>query len=229
MRRVTAVLIDAGRVLLHPDDTLFQRAAHRHHQALAAGTAARALGRTVWEGAAAHDPIAFWNTHRKIHAWARHAGLDPHTGARIWHHVHQADAGTPLWSVPEPTAATALAALTAAGYHLAAVSNNDGRLHHQLAAAGLADYFTAIVDSAVVGIAKPSPAIFLHAAAILGASPDQCVMIGDDPYFDIRASARAGIGHSILIDAHHDRPATWTPPACPDLGAAITLLAREAR
>lgn len=224
MRRVTAVLIDAGRVLIHPDDTLFQNAARAHHQTLAPGTAARAIGRTVWDGAATNDPIAFWNTHDKIHTWSRHAGLDPHTGTRIWHHVHQADADTPLWSVPEPTAAVTLAALAAAGYQLAAVSNNDGRLHQQLTAAGLAGYFTVLVDSAVVGVAKPDPAIFLHAAAALGVPAEQCVMIGDDPYFDIQASTRAGIGASILIDAHHDRPTTWATPACPDLAAANLLI-----
>ena len=228
MRRITAILIDAGRVLVHPDDSLFQRAAHEHNQALAPGVAARALGRTVWEGAAASDPIAFWNTSQKVHAWSRHAGLAIHIGAEIWHRVHQVDATAPLWCVPEPTAAAALAALTAAGYRLAVVSNNDGRLRQQLTAAGLAIYFTATVDSATVGIAKPDPAIFLHAAAALGARPDECVMIGDDPYFDIRASTRAGIRGSILIDAHHDRPATWPTPACPGLGAAVaSLLARR--
>jgi len=221
------VLVDAGRVLIHPDDALFQRAARDHHQVLAPGVAARAIGRTVWEGAAARDPVAFWNTRRKIEAWSRHAGLPPQAGTRIWHQVHHADAVTPLWSVSEPTAPAALAALTSAGYRLAVVSNNDGRLHHQLAAAGLAGYFTAIVDSAAVGVAKPNPAIFLRAAAALGVRPDQCVMIGDDPYFDIRASTRAGIGGAILIDAHHDRPATWTTPAFPDLGAAASLLAHK--
>jgi len=224
MRRVTAVLIDAGRVLIHPDDTLFQRAAHAHQQPLAVGVAVRAIGRTVWEGATAADPVAFWNSDRKVDAWARHAGLNPRDGARIWQQVHQADAVTPLWSIGEPTAATALAALAGAGYRIAGVSNNDGRLHEQLTAAGLTSYVTAIVDSAVLGIAKPDPAIFLHAAAALGIRPDQCVMIGDDPHFDIHASTRAGIGSTILIDAHHDRPATWTTPACPDLGAAAALL-----
>jgi putative hydrolase of the HAD superfamily len=62
------------------------------------------------------------------------------------------------------------------------VSNNDGRLHQQLATAGLAGYVTAIVDSAAVGGAKPDPGIFLHAAAALGARLEECVMIGDDPY-----------------------------------------------
>ncbi|MGX6607453.1 HAD family hydrolase [Micromonosporaceae bacterium Da 78-11] len=224
MRRMTAILIDAGRVLIHPDDTLFQHAARTHQQSLAAGVAVRAIGRTVWEGAAAADPVAFWNSDRKVHAWARHAGLSSRAGARIWQQVHRADTDTPLWSVCEPTAVTSLAALAAAGYRIAVVSNNDGQLHHQLAAAGLTSYFTAIVDSAVLGTTKPDPAIFLHAAAAVGAHPGQCVMIGDDPHFDIHASTRAGIGSTILIDAHHDRPATWPTPACRDLGAAANLL-----
>lgn len=228
MRRITAVLIDAGRVLLHPDDTLFQHAARSLGQTLTPGAAARALGRTVWEGAADDDPVAFWNTHRKIHAWSQHAGLTTSAGVAIWDHVHHADATTPLWSVAEPSAATALATLTGAGYHLAAVSNNDGRLHQQLTTTGLAPYFSAIIDSAVTGMTKPDPRIFLHAAAELGAYPDECVMIGDDPHFDIRAAIHAGIAVSILIDAHHDRPRTWPTPASPDLGTAAQLLAPAA-
>jgi hypothetical protein len=68
--RTAAVLVDAGRVLVHPDDTLFQDAAHQLGCTLPPGVAACALGRTVWQGAAAPDPIAFWEGPAKIRACA---------------------------------------------------------------------------------------------------------------------------------------------------------------
>lgn len=225
--RYAAVFVDAGRVLLHPDDTLFQ------HEALALGcpladqAATIALGRTVWEGAATNDPVAFWNSPTKIEAWSRHAGLPSRTGHVIWNRVHDRDrAQTPLWSRPDPGAADALHRLSIAGYRIAVVSNNDGRLHRQLTAAGLIGCIDAIIDSAVVRMAKPSPEIFVLAAAELRVPIGECLMIGDDPYFDIQASLQAGAGAALLIDPAGDRPATWSTPAYRDLNAATSALLR---
>ena len=229
MHPISAVLIDAGRVLIHPDDTHFQRAAHHVGVPLPAGTGPRALGHTVWESARSPDPIAFWNTDAKIAAWSRHAGLTTAAGNAVWHHVHHLDrTDTPLWSQVEPTAAVALRALTAAGYRVAVVSNNDGRLHRQLTTAGLADSCTAIIDSAVLGTAKPDPAIFHHAAALLDVPPAACLMIGDDPFFDIHAAINAGIRHTILIDHDQHRPPSWTSNAAPTIGAAAEAIIRSA-
>lgn len=219
------MLVDAGRVLLHPDDTLFEQEALAIGCPLGDRRAAIALGRTVWEGAATSDPIAFWATTTKIDVWARHAGLPSRAGHAIWQRVHDRDrAGTPLWSRPDPGAAVALQRLTAAGYRIAVVSNNDGRLHHQLTTAGLIRHVDAVIDSAVVRVAKPSPEIFTRAAAALQVPLDQCLMIGDDPYFDIRASQQAGAAAAILIDPCGDRPATWSSPAYRDLNAATSAL-----
>jgi HAD superfamily hydrolase (TIGR01509 family) len=226
MRRIKAVLIDAGRVLLHPNDAHFQHAARHLNIHLPANAGTRALGRTVWTGASTADPISFCNTPPKIQTWAHHAGLDEADGTAVWNHVHQLDATMPLWSRLEPTAERALIRLGRAGYRLAVVSNNDGRLRRQLTAAGIASHFAAIIDSAELGTAKPAAEIFLHTADELHVRPDQCVMIGDDPHFDIQASLRAGIPTSILIDAYHDRPHSWTTPACRTIGAASQLLLR---
>lgn len=219
--RAAAVLVDAGRVLVHPDDTLFQHAAHQLGCILPPGVAARALGPTVWQGAADSDPIAFWAGPAKIHAWARHAHLSTEEGSAVWHRVHELDrTGTPLWSQTDPGAATALRQLAAADLPVAVVSNNDGRLHQQLAAGGLLHLVTAIVDSATVGKAKPAPEIFAHAAAELGVRLERCIMIGDDPHFDVRASLLAGVGQALLIDPGGDRPGNWPADAFPDVAGA---------
>lgn len=226
MHRVKAVLVDAGRVLIHPADTHFQRAARHTGVHLADGTGPRALGRIVWEGASTADPIAFWNSDAKITAWSRHAGPTVTDGSVVWQHVHHLDrTDAPLWSQVEPSADTALSTLVAAGYRLAVVSSNDGRLHHQLTTVGLAGYCTAVIDSTVVGIAKPDPAIFHRAAALLAARPDECVMIGDDPHFDIDAAWHAGIARTILIDRDKNRPASWPTAAFATIGEAAAAMA----
>ncbi|MEU4243154.1 HAD hydrolase-like protein [Actinoplanes sp. NPDC026619] len=62
------------------------------------------------------------------------------------------------------------------------------------------------------GAAKPSPAIFALAAAQLGIPLGNCVMIGDDPNFDIRASLHTGVAAALLIDPRSDRPCSWSAP-----------------
>lgn len=223
--RASAVLVDCGRVLIHPDDALFQQAARMLGCVLPDGIATKALGRTVWEGSTSPDPVAFWNGPAKIDAWARHAALSNQDGHAVWTRVHQLDSnGIRLWSRPDPGAGTALHRLTEAGLPVAIVSNNDGRLHQQLTDAGLAHHVTAFIDSAAVGVAKPAPGIFAYAAAQLGVRIDQCIMIGDDPYFDINASLRAGVATAVLIDPGTDRPAAWPGHAYPDLSAAVETI-----
>ena len=51
----------------------------------------------------------------------------------------------------------------------------------------------AIVDSTVVGVAKPDPRIFLPALAALGASPSDALYVGDSERFDVRSAELAGI------------------------------------
>jgi HAD superfamily hydrolase (TIGR01509 family) len=227
--RAAAVLVDAGRVLIHPDDTLFQQAARQLGCDLTPGAASRALGRTVWQGAAAPDPIGFWRGPAKILAWSRHTYLSADNGRAVWHRVHEFDlTGTPLWSRTDPGAAEALRRLAAAGLPVAVVSNNDGRLHQQLAAAGLLNLVTAVVDSATVGTPKPAPEIFAYAATKLGVRLEDCIMIGDDPHFDIEASLHAGVGQALLIDPGGDRPGDWPTEAFPDLtGAASHIVCAQ--
>jgi epoxide hydrolase-like predicted phosphatase len=53
------------------------------------------------------------------------------------------------------------------------------------------DMFDAVVISAEVGMRKPEPRIFLHAAELLGLLPDECVFI-DDIQANITAAEQVG-------------------------------------
>ena len=71
------------------------------------------------------------------------------------------------------------------GYRFVLVTNFYGNIHAVLRAYGLADFFPHIVESAVVGVRKPDPAIWqlgIDAAAVPAAS---CVAIGDSFSKDI--------------------------------------------
>ena len=76
-------------------------------------------------------------------------------------------------------------ALRERGYGFVLVTNFYGNIHAVLRAYGLADFFPHIVESAVVGVRKPDPAIWqlgIDAAAVPAAS---CVAIGDSFSKDI--------------------------------------------
>jgi putative hydrolase of the HAD superfamily len=76
---------------------------------------------------------------------------------------------------------------------LGVVSNFYGNLDGILRAEGLRDLFGVVADSGALGVTKPAPEIFLHAARALGARAEDCVMVGDSIPRDIAGAAAAGM------------------------------------
>jgi putative hydrolase of the HAD superfamily len=86
------------------------------------------------------------------------------------------------------------AALAAAGVPLALVTNGASCLQREkFAASGLGDRFDAVVVSGDLGVGKPDAAVFRHALALLGASADAAVMVGDSLDRDIEGARAAGL------------------------------------
>ena len=114
-----------------------------------------------------------------------------------------------LWQQPVPDAAAALDRLRAAGVAVGVVSNADGRIAQALQAAGLADRCDVIVDSTLVGVHKPDPAIFQHALEPLGLDPAHTWYLGDSVAYDAAAADAAGLV-SWIVDHRglhaHDHP-----------------------
>ena len=98
-----------------------------------------------------------------------------------------------------PDARPALDALAARGLQLGVVSNWDYGLPDVLAALGVADRFAVVATSAAAGAAKPDPAIFLGALALLGAAPGEALHCGDSPRFDCAGARAAGVA-AVLVD-----------------------------
>ncbi len=69
-------------------------------------------------------------------------------------------------------------------------------------------FFTRLVFCTDVGFRKPHPAVFHYALRLLGARPEEAVMIGDRPDWDVEGARRCGL-HAVLIDRegeHQDGP-----------------------
>jgi putative hydrolase of the HAD superfamily len=105
-----------------------------------------------------------------------------------------------MWRHPLPGAIEGVAAVASAGYHLAVVSNADGHVGEDLAAAGFDGLFDVIIDSSIVGVSKPDPAIFTHALDALDVPPEEAWYVGDSRLFDLGAATAAGLAEFVLVD-----------------------------
>ena len=103
-----------------------------------------------------------------------------------------------LWCSVAGDTSQALARLRAAGLRLGVVSNSDGRVEVALEAAGLREYFDVVLDSALVGVEKPDPAIFLAALEALGVRPDEALFVGDLYEVDVLGARAAGMDAVLL-------------------------------
>ena len=112
-----------------------------------------------------------------------------------------------LWSGTAGDTHETLALLRGAGLKLGVVSNSDGRVVEALEAAGLRGYFDVVVDSALVGVEKPDPAIFRTALDVLEVSPAEALYLGDLYDVDVLGANAAGIPAVLLVPPGATRPA----------------------
>jgi putative hydrolase of the HAD superfamily len=76
---------------------------------------------------------------------------------------------------------------------LGVISNGESsQQRRKLADLRIEDRFGTVVISSQVGVHKPDPAIFRHAAESAGAPPGECVFVGDQLDSDARAASAAG-------------------------------------
>ena len=77
-------------------------------------------------------------------------------------------------------------------YKLVLVSNFYGNIHAVLSAYGLLPYFSEVVESAVVGVRKPAPAIYRLGVDAAGCEPGEVVVVGDSFGKDIVPAKTVG-------------------------------------
>lgn len=90
------------------------------------------------------------------------------------------------------------------------VTNFYGNMHTVLEEFGLDHLFKEVVESSVVGVRKPDPAIFRLGVAALGLEPAETVMIGDSPDKDIIPAQSIGC-RTILLQGKNWSEVQCTP------------------
>ncbi len=115
-----------------------------------------------------------------------------------------------LWRLPVPGSLEGLRRLGETGRQLAIVSNSDGTVEGLLTAqqicqigAGHGVPVCAIVDSAIVGVAKPDPGIFHALVEQAGIVPERAVYVGDTVRYDVIGARAAGL-HPVHFDPYAD-------------------------
>ncbi len=199
--RCRAVFLDAGGVIVLPDRGLLARALaavgieidpatvpRAHYRAV------RTLDRTI---DSTIDPAAPAHPDYYAAALFPQLGIVPGRAAdalAVWERLaDRGRSGEVLWSEPTPGATRAIASLRRAGLSVVIVTNSDGHGEENLRASGFATL--PVVDSSVVGAAKPDPGIFEIALARAGAGirAAEVVHVGDTLATDIAGALAAGI------------------------------------
>ncbi|HEY6418959.1 MAG TPA: HAD family hydrolase [Candidatus Binataceae bacterium] len=134
-------------------------------------------------------------------AWMRAAGIPEEEVRECGQRFSAIHTEATLWRVVRPGIFEALERLKSAGLKLAIVSNAEGKVEADARSFGLARFFDTIIDSHVVGVAKPDPRIFHIALERLGVGPDEVRFAGDIFSIDILGARAAGI-EAALIDQH---------------------------
>jgi putative hydrolase of the HAD superfamily len=203
-----AILFDAGGVLVLPDPTVvgpllayfggdpsIDLHVRAHYHAMAVKSTAGA-GET------------FWAEHHA--AYVRFVGVAEHdvdAAARAL----GASFNAFLWRWPIAQSVAALRDLDRAGMPIGVVSNAHGQIEETLRRSGVCQVgdgphtpVRCVIDSHVVGVAKPDPRIFDFAFEHFGdVARDRVAYIGDFPTMDVQGARAAGL-HPILLDPYDD-------------------------
>jgi putative hydrolase of the HAD superfamily len=218
-----AVLFDAGNTLIFLDH---ERMASAVGAALGLPVAAAALDRSVGAATAAVEGPAGVAAGRTDRARARvylealftGAGVPASRMEEVARTLERLHGEWHLWCRTAPGTAEALDRLREAGLRLAVVSNSDGRVEEALEAAGIRDRFDLVLDSALVGMEKPDPAIFRAALTALGIGPEEALFVGDLYDVDVVGARAAGI-EAILLAPDAGAPG----PDCRRIGSLVAL------
>ena len=191
----SAVLVDFGGVLTKPLGPAFTQVC-RNHLVDPGGFLAECLGDYASEGA----PIALFERGLIDETeFARRVAplLERHASGPVDAQAWLEEVFGRLGNVDEAMAA-GIAELAAKGIYVVLLSNSwGGRARYPWQ---LLPSFTDIVLSEEVGLRKPDPRIYLHAASLIGVQATDCVMI-DDIELNITAAERLGMAGIHLQDS----------------------------
>jgi putative hydrolase of the HAD superfamily len=203
-----AVLLDAGFTLTFYDGERI--AAHAALAGVAADAAAIERIEGAWREEVRERPGVPLRTHddggvswlqRTFRRFLVLAGTPGDSGAldRAAEVIFREHMASNVWRRVGTGVRDALGRMRAAGVKLAVVSNSEGTIEAALDEVGLGPLLETVVDSAVVGVAKPDPRIFQLALERIDVAPADAIMVGDSPTADVAGARAAGI-RGVLLD-----------------------------
>ena len=204
---VEAVLLDAGGVLLLPDPAVL----------LPVLADARAwpdpalLVRAHYVAIAALDSSADGAWASYVGAFATAVGVpDERLPAAVASLLEAVTSH--VWVQSTDGAAAAVQALLDAGLRVAVVSNAEGTVEQMLATAGVCQVgpgagaeVAAVLDSYLVGSAKPDPGIMRLGLAAVEATPETTAFVGDTLRYDVAGAEACGV-RALHLDPWADCP-----------------------
>lgn len=203
-----AILFDAGGILVLPDPTVLGPLLAYYGGDPAIDVHRRAHYRAMAVKSAAGSGETFWEEYD--HAYVGAVGvpadlrevaavtLGRTRNAHLWR-----------WAIPESVAA--LWALHTQGMPIGVVSNASGQIEDVLRRSAVCQVgegpgvpVRVVVDSHVVGVAKPDPRIFDPALEhFVDVDRSRIAYVGDSVTMDIGGARAAGL-HAVLLDPHDD-------------------------
>jgi putative hydrolase of the HAD superfamily len=232
---VSAILLDAGGVMIFPQPDLLRPPL----QALGVSPDVTAFERAHYRAMVVQDlagtpPVAgtWWREY--LVSYLAACGVPEGRCRDLAVEVAAATAGR-AWTHVGTGVMPGLRALAALGLPMGVVSNSDGTVQAELRRLGVCYapdghepapngvQVGVVVDSAVVGIAKPDPAIFGIALAAIGVPASGTVLhVGDSLRYDVAGALAAGL-QPVHLDPHRFCPA---PDGHPHV-RTLTELARS--
>jgi putative hydrolase of the HAD superfamily len=207
MARFDAVLFDAGGVLVLPDPTVIAPLLAPYGGSTDVGHHRRAHYAAMKAKSDANEPEGSWQSYDD--EYVERVGVAATDRAEASFVLGRTRTAW-LWRWMIPETREALDALARARVPLGVVSNASGQIEtvlvREVCQVGPGDHveMRCIVDSHVVGVAKPDPAIFDHALPHFAEfDRSRIAYVGDSVTMDIASASAAGL-HPILLDPFDD-------------------------
>lgn len=207
-QRLEAVLFDVGGVLLLPDPTVLAPLLAPYGGSEDIDDHCRAHYAAMAVKSRNADAELDWASYNRAYVEC--------VGVASEHVEHAAElldrTRSPLlWRWPIPESLTALRELDAAGVPMGVVSNATGQVEAELmrstvcqVGSGAGVEVRCVIDSHVVGVAKPDPRIFDFALECFdGIDRARVGFVGDSVTMDVGGALAAGL-HPILLDPYDD-------------------------